>query len=183
MSYFVTGATGFIGRFLIARLLQRKGTIYVLARRGSKAKFQALQERYPDQADRLVPIWGDLTKPKLGIKAAQIAELKGKVKHLFHLAAVYDLAASAESQQAANIDGTRNAVEFAEAIEAGCFHHVSSIAAAGLYKGTFREDMFDEAEGLEHPYFRTKHDSEGIVRNESKRPYRIYRPAIVVGHS
>jgi NAD(P)-dependent dehydrogenase (short-subunit alcohol dehydrogenase family) len=183
MSYFVTGATGFIGRFLIGKLLARKGTIYVLARRGSKAKFQALQERYPDQADRLVPVWGDLTKPKLGLKADQIAELKGKVKHLFHLAAVYDLAASAESQQAANIDGTRNAVELGEAIEVGCFHHVSSIAAAGLYKGTFREDMFEEAEGLEHPYFRTKHDSEGIVRRESKRPYRIYRPAIVVGHS
>ena len=183
MSYFVTGATGFIGRFLVGKLLARKGTIYVLARRGSKDKLKALQARYPEQADRIVPIWGDLTKPKLGIKADQLAELVGKVKHVFHLAAIYDLSASAESQQAANIDGTRNAVLFAEAIKAGCFHHCSSIAAAGLYKGTFREDMFDEAEGLDHPYFRTKHDSEGIVRNECSRPYRIYRPAIVVGHS
>ena len=68
-------------------------------------------------------------------------------------------------------------------MQAGCFHHVSSIAAAGLYDGVFREDMFDEAEELDHPYFRTKHDSEGIVRKECKRPWRIYRPAIVVGHS
>ena len=51
--------------------------------------------------------------------------------------------------------------EFAEAIDAGCFHHVSSIAAAGLYDGVFREDMFEEAEDLDHPYFKTKHDSEG----------------------
>src|SRR5207253_6862367 len=81
------------------------------------------------------------------------------------------------------IQGTRYAVEFAEAVNAGTFHHVSSIAAAGLYDGTFFEDMFEEAENLDHPYFRTKHDSEGVVRRECKRPWRIYRPAIVVGHS
>ena len=58
-------------------------------------------------------------------------------------------------------------VELAEAVEAGIVHMVSSIAAAGLYHGTWREDMFEEAENLDvHPYFRTKHDSEGVVRAE-----------------
>jgi thioester reductase-like protein len=47
----------------------------------------------------------------------------------------------------------------------------------------FREDMFEEAEGLDHPYFRTKHDSEALVRKEYKRPWRIYRPGVVVGDS
>ena len=57
-------------------------------------------------------------------------------------------------------------VQFAEAVEAGRVHMVSSIAAAGLYKGTWREDMFEEAQDLDnHPYFRTKHESEGVVRN------------------
>jgi thioester reductase-like protein len=74
-------------------------------------------------------------------------------------------------------------VKFAAAINAGCFHHVSSIAAAGLYDGTFREDMFEEAEDLDHPYFKTKHESEGVVRRHSKVPFRIYRPGFVVGHS
>ena len=60
---------------------------------------------------------------------------------------------------------------------------MSSIAAAGLYDGVFREDMFEEAEDLDHPYFKTKHDSEGVVRDECKRPFRIYRPGFVVGHS
>ena len=183
MTYFVTGATGFLGRFLIGNLLKRKGTILVLVRRGSKDKFEALKERYPEAGDRLQAVTGDLTKPKLGLSADALTQLRGKVKHFFHLAAIYDLSASAESQQAANIDGTRNAVELAGEIRAGCFHHVSSIAAAGLYAGVFREDMFDEAENLDHPYFRTKHDSEGIVRKECKRPFRIYRPGMVVGHS
>jgi short-subunit dehydrogenase len=61
---------------------------------------------------------------------------------------------------------------------------VSSIAAAGLYEGTFTEDMFDEAEKVDnHPYFRTKHESEAVVREESTSPWRIYRPGIVVGDS
>jgi len=43
--------------------------------------------------------------------------------------------------------------------------------------------MFEEAEDLDHPYFKTKHDSEAVVRNECKRPFRIYRPGFVVGDS
>ncbi len=183
MSYFVTGGTGFIGRFLIDKLIQREGTIHVLVRKASVKKLDALRPRWGAEGKRVVAVVGDLAKPRLGIAAADLARLKGKVKHCFHLAAVYDLSADPASQQSANIDGTRHAVQFAEAVQAGCFHHVSSIAAAGLYDGVFREDMFEEAEELDHPYFRTKHDSEGIVRAECKRPWRIYRPAIVVGHS
>ena len=77
------------------------------------------------------------------------------------------MTADAEAQEVANVEGTRHAVELAGAIEAGCFHQVSSIAAAGLYQGEWREDMFEEAEKLDtHPYFRTKHESERVVREE-----------------
>ncbi|MEX1669043.1 SDR family oxidoreductase [Zhongshania guokunii] len=183
MSYFVTGGTGFIGRFLIERLAKRKGTIYVLVRRGSKQKYKDLLQRTGLSSDRLVAINGDLSKPKLGISSKDLATLKGSVKHFYHLAAIYDLKADAESQEIANIEGTKNAIAAAETMEAKCFHLASSIAAAGLYRGVFREDMFEEARGLEHAYFRTKHLSEGLVRNECKIPYRIYRPAMVVGDS
>jgi NAD(P)-dependent dehydrogenase (short-subunit alcohol dehydrogenase family) len=74
-------------------------------------------------------------------------------------------------------------VQCANELKAGCFQHVSSIAAAGMYEGVFREDMFDEAENLDHPYFQTKHESEKIVRKECKTPWRVYRPALVVGDS
>ncbi|MBX3697372.1 MAG: SDR family oxidoreductase [Dokdonella sp.] len=183
MTYFVTGATGFIGRHLLERLLQRKGRIYCLVRKESMAKFEALRERLGADKDRLVAITGDLGKPRLGVTPASLRNMGGKVTHFFHLAAIYDLSADEASQVTANIDGTRHAIQLAEALKAGCFHHTSSIAAAGLYPGVFREDMFDEAEGLDNPYFRTKHDSEGIVRKECKRPFRIYRPGIVIGNS
>src|SRR5262249_50581622 len=162
MAYFVTGATGFIGRFLVQRLLERNGTIYVLVRKGSLKKLDELRERWGADEKRVVGIVGDLAKPKLGLSASDIASLKGKVRHFFHLAAIYDLSADAASQEESNVEGTRNAVEASEAIGAKTFHHVSSIAAAGLYDGVFREDMFEDAEELDHPYFRTKHDSEAI---------------------
>ena len=184
MTYFVTGATGFIGRHLVEKLYARKGTIYCLVRKGSTEKFEALRERLGDDGKRLVAVQGDIGKPMLGLTPAQRKALAGKIKHFFHLAAVYDLTADAESQYKVNVDGTRHAVLLAAETKAGCFHHASSIAVAGLYPGVFREDMFEEAEDLgENPYFKTKHESEAVVRKECTRPYRIYRPAAVLGHS
>ncbi len=188
MHYFITGATGFIGKRLVKKLLERKGTtVYFLLRAESAAKVADLHAYWglttAKAQTRAVAIHGDLTLPGLGVSATDVKLLKGKVDHFHHLAAVYDLGADEDSQVAVNIDGTRNAVELAQAIGAGHFHHVSSIAAAGLYEGVFREDMFDEAEGLDHPYFKTKHESEKIVRKECRLPWTVYRPAMVVGDS
>ncbi|MDX2428554.1 MAG: SDR family oxidoreductase [Xanthomonadales bacterium] len=185
MNYLITGGTGFIGHNLIGELLQqkKKATIYVLVRKGSKQKLEALKKQWGNGAKRVVPITGDLTRPMLGVPPKKRRELEGKIDHVFHLAAVYDLMADAESQVRVNVEGTQNVVNLAADIKAKRFHHMSSIAAAGLYSGIFREDMFEEAHGLDNAYFRTKHDSESVVRRECKMPWRIYRPGIVVGHS
>ncbi len=183
MNYFLTGGTGFIGRFLIDKLLARGGTVHVLVREQSQDKLAALRERWGADESRVRAVIGDLSSPNLGIDNDTLADLKGNIDHFFHLAAVYDMGADEDAQKVANIEGTRNACNAAAAMQATRFHHVSSIAAAGLFKGTFREDMFEEAEKLDHPYLLTKHESEKVVREECKVPFRIYRPGMVIGHS
>jgi NAD(P)-dependent dehydrogenase (short-subunit alcohol dehydrogenase family) len=186
MTYFVTGASGFIGRRLVKKLLERKGTtVYFLIRAESKKKLPKMMSFWGADADkRCIPVVGDLAKPGLGVSAADRTKLKGKIKHFFHLAAVYDMKASAEENEITNVLGTHHAVALANEIKAGVFQHMSSIAVAGNYEGVFREDMFDEAKDyLDHPYMKTKHDSEQYVRENCSMPWRAYRPGVVLGDS
>jgi thioester reductase-like protein len=183
MESFVTGATGFIGRHLVPHLLARGEDVHVLVRRESLGKLDALRERWGASAARVHAVIGELGEPRLGVSEADVERLSGRIDHFFHLAALYDMEADADSLRDANVAGTRHALELAEALDAGVFHHVSSIAAAGSYRGTFRESMFEEAVGLDDPYFATKHESEGLVRATSAQPWRVYRPGVVVGHS
>ncbi|MEA2439879.1 MAG: hypothetical protein QOH76_1303 [Thermoleophilaceae bacterium] len=177
MNYFVTGATGFIGRHLVEELLKREGTIYALVREGSRGRLEELGEKL-EAGDRLVPVVGDLSKDALGVEG-----FDEKIDHFFHLAAIYDMAASEDEMMAANVEGTRHVAEFVNSHDVGLFHHTSSIAVAGNFKGLFREDMFDEGQKLPHAYHRSKFESEKLVRNAVKAPLRVYRPGIVVGHS
>jgi NAD(P)-dependent dehydrogenase (short-subunit alcohol dehydrogenase family) len=185
MTYLVTGATGFIGRHLVARLLDRDEDVYVLVRQGSVDKLAALHEKWPaGSEDRVHPVIGDLTEPRLGVSDEDVARLKDAgITHFFHLAAIYDMTVDDDRNRIANVEGTRHAVELANALGAGTFHHASSIAVAGSYKGLFREDMFDEGQKLEHAYHRTKFESEKIARSQTQMPWRVYRPAVVVGNS
>jgi short-subunit dehydrogenase len=178
LNYFVTGATGFIGRHLVAELLEREGTIYVLVRDGSRGKLDALVQRLGAAEGRVHAVSGDLSRPALGV-----GSLDEPIDHLFHLAAVYDVEADEEASERANVEGTKHVIEFANANQVGRFHHVSSIAVAGEYHGVFQEDMFDEGQRLPHHYHRTKYESERLVREGVETTTLIFRPGLVVGHS
>jgi NAD(P)-dependent dehydrogenase (short-subunit alcohol dehydrogenase family) len=183
LSYFVTGATGFIGRHLVEELLRnREGDVHVLVREDSREKLGSLLERWP-HPERVKPVVGDLQQPRLGIEEQWVGAHHGQIEHFFHLAAMYDMTAPEDINERLNVAGTRHAVELANALEAGHLHHVSSVAVTGEFKGVFREDMFDERQKLPSAYHRTKFEAERIARERATVPWRVYRPAIVVGHS
>ena len=182
MEYFVTGATGFIGRHLVERLLAREGTIHALVRPASRERLDALIAEW-GAAGRVVPVDGDLAEPLLGVDEATREALRGRVGHFFHLAAIYDMTADETRNAVLNVGGTRNAVDLANDLGAGILHHASSIAVAGEFKGHFTEDSFDEGQPLPSPYHRTKFEAERIVRTRTAGAWRVYRPSLVVGDS
>jgi NAD(P)-dependent dehydrogenase (short-subunit alcohol dehydrogenase family) len=183
MAYFVTGATGFIGRYLVQELLDnRDGDVFVLVRAGSTSRMERLIRRW-GHSGRVHMVTGDLQEAALGVAAEWVKEHQGTIDHFFHLAAIYDMTASDEQNESLNVGGTRNALELAADLDAGCFHQVSSIAASGDFEGFWDETMFDVDQALPSPYHRTKFESEQAVREESAVPFRIYRPSMVIGHS
>ncbi|SHH10117.1 SDR family oxidoreductase [Streptoalloteichus hindustanus] len=181
-TYFVTGATGFIGRRLVGRLLGRpeRPTVHVLVRPGSRARLARLAVDWP--ADRLVEVVGDLTRPGLGLADHDRDALLG-VDHVVHLGALYDLAADDDANRKSNVDGTAHALDLAAELGAGWFHHVSSVAVAGDHRGRFAETDFDLGQRLPTPYHATKFAAERLVREQDRVRWRVYRPSVVVGDS
>jgi thioester reductase-like protein/short-subunit dehydrogenase involved in D-alanine esterification of teichoic acids len=179
MNYVVTGGTGFIGRRIVSRLLQRddQAQVWVLVRRGSLGRFEQLAQSW---GSRGKPLVGDLAVPGGEHTDEVLAEL-GTIDHVAHCAAIYDFTAPAAQQRTANVEGTAAVIDLTRRLGA-TLEHLSSIAVAGSYPGVYTEDDFDVAQDLPTPYHQTKFEAEQLVRASGLR-YRIYRPAAVVGDS
>jgi short-subunit dehydrogenase len=168
----VTGSTGFLGKYVVDRLVVR-GPVHCVVRAPSQDRFDELnRSRWGGRAQSLE---GDLGSELLGVDPA---ELRG-IQHLVHIAALYDLEAPEDACRAANEQGTAHALALATALGA-TFHHISTIAVAGDIDGVFAEHDFDRGQRHGHPYARSKFEAEALVRAH-QGPWRIYRPAMIVG--
>ncbi len=182
-TFLVTGATGLIGRQFTRQLLAREEAdkVALLVRASSQDKLAKLVNTWP-HPERVTLITGDLGEPLLGVSEGDREKLRG-IDHVVHLAALYDLTADDDASIKANVEGTGQVIALAADLNAGCLHHVSSVAVAGDHEGMFTEEMFDVGQRLMTPYHRTKFEAERMVREQHDVPWRVYRPAVVVGHS
>lgn len=187
---FFTGAGGFIGRYILTHYLERGDCdLYLL----EHAKFRERLQQFvdsavsdPAQRARVKIIDGDITAPNLGLDAALRDELKERVTHAIHLAALYNLSAPREVSMRVNVDGTRNVLDFAGDIKGlARLGYMSTVALSGDYPGgVFSEEDLDKGQQFKNYYEETKFLAEKLVRERRDAiPTIICRPTIVVGHS
>jgi long-chain acyl-CoA synthetase len=192
----VTGATGFLGMELIARLLENGDRrVWVLVRAsdedGARARMRATLSSLvgdPDSLeDRIVPVAGDLCLPGLGIAPRRRHELAERVDEVIHSAASVSFSLPLDQARAVNVGGTQRVLDLAGEIQR-CgglrrLAHVSTAYVAGTHRGVFGEAGLDHAQDFHNTYERSKWEAERMVREHAEcLPIQVFRPSIVVGH-
>ena len=194
---FLTGATGFLGAFLLDELLSKTEAevrCLVRLRKGEHdpmAPLRANLERYglwtPERAERLVPAVGDLSAPLLGMPEDAFDRLAREVDVIVHAGAAVNLIYPYEALKPANVGGTREVLRLACRGEAKPLHHVSTNGIFPPGEGVCREDadLNALADAREDGYGQSKWVAEKLVWEAAKRglPVCVYRPGNVSGHS
>ena len=175
---FVTGGTGFLGQQILEQLLEEGHEVLALARKRS------LNSLDPKKYPKLKWVEGDICEAEV-LARAEDFPLIADCQQIIHAAALYDLTGSPSALYDANVVGTHNILSLAERMtNLEAFHHISTLAVAGDYKGIFTEEMFDEGQEFPDAYSSTKFAAEGCVRKwMSPVAKYIHRLGVVVGHS
>ena len=181
----VTGFPGFIGRRLVRALLAEHDELRVVALVEERMRETATEAAAGTGGGRVEILTGDIAQRGLGLDEADRERLAGEVTHVFHLAAIYDLAVPLEVAQRVNVDGTGNVLELCRAAPGlERLVYVSTAYVAGDRHGVVYEHELALGQGFKNHYESTKYQAEVWVRAEMDRvPTTILRPAIVVGDS
>jgi thioester reductase-like protein len=178
----LTGATGFVGREILSRFLERDDRhVFALVRADNDDEAAG---RLPDHA-RLTPVAGDIELRNLGLAEGSRERLRGEVTTVVHCAASVSFEMPLEESRSVNVDGTRRMLDFARSCtRLERFSYVSTAYVAGEPGGLFREDELAVGQEFRNPYERSKFEAELALRSEgADLPLQILRPSIVVGDS
>jgi thioester reductase-like protein len=183
MTFLVTGFPGFIGRRLVRTLLDEHAGTKVVAL--VEPRMVQTAEQVASGHDRIEIVAGDIAERRLGLSDPDWERLTGEVTHVFHLAAIYNLAVPEEIAQRVNVDGTGNVLELCAACsKLERLAYVSTAYVAGLRTGVVYEHELVMGQDFKNHYESTKFQAEVWVRELMDRvPTTILRPAIVVGDS
>src|SRR6266536_787722 len=182
---FFTGFPGFIGRRLVARLLEvdRKARIAALVEDRFAEEARAAADEL--EGERIEIVTGDIGDRRLGLDDDTYERLASETVSAYHLAAIYDLAVPLEVAQRVNVEGTGNVLELCmRCKKLERLNYVSSAYVAGDRTGVVYEHELSLGQGFKNHYESTKFQAELWVRSAMHGvPTTILRPAIVVGDS
>ncbi len=191
----LTGATGFLGLRLVRELLERHGSLTVLARAGSGGALRRITRFFEltsapaalitELPNRLRVVETDLGQPRMGLSSAEFQRLADELDVIWHSAGNINLDDDLVNLRRVNVEGTRNVLALAAAGgRKPMVHHISTAFVAGARReGVAYEDELDDALGFENGYERSKYEAEFLVRAWSQahgRPVMILRPSILV---
>jgi thioester reductase-like protein len=179
---FLTGATGFVGREILSRFLERDDRrVFTLVRAEND---DAAAGRLP-RHERLTAVAGDIEQDRLGLSEGMAERMRGEVTTVVHCAASVSFDLSLEESRRVNVEGTRRVLEFARSCPGlERLSYVSTAYVAGEPGGLFREDELAVGQRFRNPYERSKFEAELMLRTEgADLPLQILRPSIVVGDS
>lgn len=187
--HLITGFPGFLAGRLVERLAadapEARFDLVVEPRMllAAKARAEQVAQRVPSFPGRWQLLPGDIRTPELGLSQATLADRTAEITDVWHLAALYDLAAPASLAYAINVDGTLHVLDLARRLPAlHRLHYVSTCYVAGDRTGRVYESELDEGQGFKNHYESTKCWAEKHVRRVIPDvPVTIYRPSIVVG--
>jgi len=193
----LTGATGFLGMDVLARLIEREHeqvVVLIRARDDAGARERLAQvlarlyDHAPAAAERVRAMRGDLLEPALGLSARDRAALVASVDRIVHCAASISFDLPLAQAREVNVQGVARVLELARAIAAGGslrrVVHVSTAYVSGRHEGEFGEEDLDVGQQFRNTYERSKHEAEKLARAGAADglPLAIARPSIVVGH-
>ncbi|HEY0734967.1 MAG TPA: amino acid adenylation domain-containing protein, partial [Herpetosiphonaceae bacterium] len=196
---FLTGATGFLGAFMLHELLQvTNADIYCLvrAKTGEQGmrRLRTVLEQYQlwDEAmsERIVPVLGDLSRCHLGLSESDFAALANKIHGIYHSGALVSFIYPYAALKAANVVGTQEVIRLACQGKMKPLHYVSTIATATTAQrsraGIVNENAtLGAIDSIDSGYVQTKWVAEHLVMAAKERglPVSIYRPGRITGHS
>lgn len=197
----LTGATGFLGAYLLKELLARSSMpVFCLCRAsGTSSAQERLMENLhflfgADQVaawplDRVKVINGDLDQPHFGLAATQYAALTERTTAVFHVAALLWHFGKVEQFRRVNVQAVANLLAFCQTGAAKTLNHVSTLAVSGRRcdnpDNRFTEADFHENLNSPNVYVETKYEAERQLRPAllAARPVRIFRPGFLMGDS
>ena len=197
---FLTGATGFVGAFLLNELLHQhpQANIYCLVRANNlltaKAKLRQSLEKYEiwqeTFAQRIVPVVGDLSQPLFGLPEPQFRELADRIEVIYHSGAHVNLVYPYIGLRGTNVVGTREVLRLAVLTKTIPVHHISTldIFQSSEYRQKeliLETDDLLSGDGYLDGYSQSKWVAEKLVMAARSRglPVCIYRLGMITGHS